>query len=227
MSNLLQKQGVKHEVLNAKQHEREAQIIVNAGRPGAVTIATNMAGRGTDIKLGEGVKELGGLHVICTEMHDSARIDRQLIGRCGRQGDPGTFRQYLALDDELLLAGLGPKKGHKLEDIGKDTEDGYDPMERLFKKAQHKVELTESLYVARTEVTQGQWVEVMGTNPSFHDTGGRYPAESVTWFEAVEFCNRLSEREATMKLLEQERAWRVRNGDELKTFLRRVFTYTT
>ena len=74
-----------------------------------VTVSTNMAGRGTDIKLGPGVEELGGLHVILTEMHDSARIDRQLAGRCGRQGDPGTFRQYLALDDELLL-GLGPEK---------------------------------------------------------------------------------------------------------------------
>ena len=72
-----------------------------------------MAGRGTDIKLGEGVAELGGLHVICTEMHDASRIDRQLIGRCGRQGDPGTFRQYLALDDDLLLAGLGPEKSRE------------------------------------------------------------------------------------------------------------------
>ena len=74
-----------------------------------MTVSTNMAGRGTDIKLGAGVAELGGLHVICTEMHDSARIDRQLIGRCGRQGDPGTYRQYLALDDDILLAGLGPE----------------------------------------------------------------------------------------------------------------------
>ncbi len=75
-----------------------------------MTVSTNMAGRGTDIKLGEGVAELGGLHVICTEMHDASRIDRQLIGRCGRQGDPGTFRQYLALDDDLLLTGLGPEE---------------------------------------------------------------------------------------------------------------------
>ena len=97
-------------MLNANHIEAEADIVARAGLPGKVTVSTNMAGRGTDIKLGEGVAELGGLHVICTEMHDASRIDRQLIGRCGRQGDPGTFRQYLALDDDLLLAGLGPKK---------------------------------------------------------------------------------------------------------------------
>ena len=81
-----------------------------------------MAGRGTDIKLGEGVAELGGLHVIFTEMHDAGRIDRQLIGRCGRQGDPGTFRQYLALDDDLLLAGLGPKKARQAEGAGREGD---------------------------------------------------------------------------------------------------------
>ncbi len=78
---------------------------------GKVTVATNMAGRGTDIRLGHGVPELGGLHVICTELHESQRIDRQLIGRCGRQGDPGTYRQFLSLDDEILLVGLRPQEG--------------------------------------------------------------------------------------------------------------------
>ena len=140
IAKMLTERGVEHKILNAHHVEVEADIVAAAGQLNKVTVSTNMAGRGTDIKLGEGVKELGGLHVICTEMHDSARIDRQLIGRCGRQGDPGTFRQYLALDDELLLAGLGPKKGHKLEEMGKDTEDGYDAFEKLFKKAQHKVE---------------------------------------------------------------------------------------
>jgi len=99
-----------------------------------------MAGRGTDIKLGEGVHELGGLHVICTEMHDAGRIDWQLRGRCARQGDPGTFRQYLALDDDLLLGGLGPKKAHKLEALGEESEASFDRLARLFRKAQHKVE---------------------------------------------------------------------------------------
>lgn len=102
LSNLLKKRGIPHDVLNAKQHEREADIILNAGQRGAVTIATNMAGRGTDIKLGEGVAELGGLAVIGTERHESRRIDNQLRGRSGRQGDPGYTQFYLALDDELM-----------------------------------------------------------------------------------------------------------------------------
>ena len=110
---MLEAKGIEHAVLNANHIEAEADIVARAGLPGKVTVSTNMAGRGTDIKLGDGIAELGGLHVICTEMHDASRIDRQLIGRCGRQGDPGTFRQFIALDDELLLGGLGPKKSRK------------------------------------------------------------------------------------------------------------------
>ncbi|QVK17699.1 preprotein translocase subunit SecA [Mycoplasmatota bacterium] len=102
ISNYLRKKGIKHNVLNAKNHEREAEIILQAGQKGAVTIATNMAGRGTDIKLGEGVIELGGLAVIGTERHESRRIDNQLRGRSGRQGDPGYSRFYLSLQDDLL-----------------------------------------------------------------------------------------------------------------------------
>ncbi len=102
LSSLLIKRGIKHDVLNAKQHEREAEIIANAGKKGAVTIATNMAGRGTDIKLGEGVVELGGLAVIGTERHESRRIDNQLRGRSGRQGDPGFSRFYLSAEDDLM-----------------------------------------------------------------------------------------------------------------------------
>ena len=102
LSRLLVEAGVPHEVLNAKNHYKEAQIIMNAGQRGAVTIATNMAGRGTDIKLGEGVRELGGLCVIGTERHESRRIDNQLRGRSGRQGDPGESQFYLSLEDELM-----------------------------------------------------------------------------------------------------------------------------
>lgn len=102
ISEYLRKRGIKHNVLNAKNHEREAEIIREAGQMGAVTIATNMAGRGTDIKLGPGVKELGGLAVIGTERHESRRIDNQLRGRSGRQGDPGYSRFYLSLEDDLL-----------------------------------------------------------------------------------------------------------------------------
>ncbi|MDP1808397.1 MAG: preprotein translocase subunit SecA [Actinomycetota bacterium] len=102
LSSMLKKRGVKHEVLNAKHHEREAEIISLAGQAGAVTIATNMAGRGTDIVLGEGVVDVGGLHVLGTERHESRRIDNQLRGRSGRQGDPGSSQFYLSLEDDLM-----------------------------------------------------------------------------------------------------------------------------
>jgi preprotein translocase subunit SecA len=99
-----------------------------------------MAGRGTDIRLGEGVTELGGLHVICTEMHDAARVDRQLIGRCGRQGDPGSYRQFLALDDDILIYGLGPKKALKLAETGKGSAGPFDELAPIFNKAQRRIE---------------------------------------------------------------------------------------
>ncbi|MDD5865176.1 MAG: preprotein translocase subunit SecA [bacterium] len=102
LSGLLKKAGLKHEVLNAKNHEREAEIIAHAGEKGAITLATNMAGRGTDIKLGEGVKELGGLCVIGTERHESRRIDNQLRGRAGRQGDPGMSQFFVSFEDDLM-----------------------------------------------------------------------------------------------------------------------------
>ncbi|MBW2560161.1 MAG: preprotein translocase subunit SecA [Deltaproteobacteria bacterium] len=102
LSRQLTKRGIKHNILNAKNHEKEAEIIVQAGQPGAVTISTNMAGRGTDIKLGEGVADLGGLHILGTERHESRRIDNQLRGRSGRQGDEGSSRFYLSLEDDLL-----------------------------------------------------------------------------------------------------------------------------
>ena len=102
LSKMLKKKGIPHEVLNAKHHEREAEIVALAGQRKAVTIATNMAGRGTDIVLGEGVKELGGLHIIGTERHESRRIDNQLRGRSGRQGDPGSSRFYVSLEDDLM-----------------------------------------------------------------------------------------------------------------------------
>ncbi len=102
LSNLLRREGIKHAVLNAKHHEKEAEIVAQAGQPGAVTLSTNMAGRGTDIVLGTGVAQLGGLHIIGTERHEARRIDNQLRGRSGRQGDPGSSRFYLSLEDDLL-----------------------------------------------------------------------------------------------------------------------------
>jgi preprotein translocase subunit SecA len=140
LSQMLNEKGIEHQVLNANHIEEEAEIVARAGLPGRVTVSTNMAGRGTDIRLGEGIAELGGLHVICTEMHDSARIDWQLRGRCGRQGDPGTHRQYLALDDELLESGFGPKKGEKYQEVGKQANGSLDSYYRTFKRAQKKVE---------------------------------------------------------------------------------------
>jgi preprotein translocase subunit SecA len=139
---LLNERGIEHAVLNARHIAKEAEIVSQAGQISKVTVATNMAGRGTDIRLGPGVHELGGLHVICTELHESQRIDRQLIGRCGRQGDPGTYRQFLALDDEILLVGFGPKKAEQLKSRGESSA-GSGPLagfESLFYSAQRKVE---------------------------------------------------------------------------------------
>ena len=139
LSSLLHEVGIEHQVLNANEVEREADIVVQAGEAGKVTVATNMAGRGTDIKLGDGVAEMGGLHVICTELHDSARIDRQLQGRCGRQGDPGTVRQYLALDDEILLTGFGPDKARKVEQLS-GSNGALDQHGTTLRRAQKQVE---------------------------------------------------------------------------------------
>jgi len=140
LSKLLEEKGIEHQVLNANHIEAEADIVVQAGLRGKVTVSTNMAGRGTDIKLGEGIAEQGGLHVICTEMHDASRIDRQLIGRCGRQGDPGSFRQYLALDDDLLLGGLGPDKSRRYKTLGEGSDENFDELRKIFTKSQRKVE---------------------------------------------------------------------------------------
>jgi preprotein translocase subunit SecA len=141
LSDLLNAAGIEHQVLNAHQVAAEAEIVERAGQQGKVTVATNMAGRGTDIRLGEGVRELGGLYVICTELHDSARIDRQLIGRCGRQGDPGTYQQFLALDDEILVNGFGPDKAERLKRVGRPGRDDR-RLGAIFRRAQRRVERT-------------------------------------------------------------------------------------
>ncbi|MCI2751770.1 preprotein translocase subunit SecA [Staphylococcus lugdunensis] len=142
ISALLKKRGVRHDVLNAKNHEREADIVAKAGQKGAVTIATNMAGRGTDIKLGEGVEELGGLAVIGTERHESRRIDDQLRGRSGRQGDRGDSRFYLSLQDELMIR-FGSERLQKM--MGRLGMDDSTPIEsrmvsRAVESAQKRVE---------------------------------------------------------------------------------------
>lgn len=142
ISEYLKKFGVPHNVLNAKNHEREADIILNAGQKGAVTIATNMAGRGTDIKLGEGVKELGGLAVIGTERHESRRIDNQLRGRAGRQGDPGVTQFYLSLEDELMRRFGSDKMKATMERFGMDDSTPIQSrmVSRSVESAQKRVE---------------------------------------------------------------------------------------
>jgi preprotein translocase subunit SecA len=164
--------GIEFSILHARHLEAEAKIVAEAGQRGRVTIATNMAGRGTDIALGEGVPELGGLHVICTELHDSARIDRQLIGRCARQGDPGSFVCMLSWEDDVLKTGFG-------DDVAKGLQRSLDDISarssvKLFKKAQRKVEGKHAhgrklllYYVKRRTELQKR----MGLNP-YLDTPG-------------------------------------------------------
>ncbi len=139
LASMLRQQGMKVQILNANEIEREAEIVALAGEQGQITVATNMAGRGTDVKLRDEVRAIGGMMVICTELHDAARIDRQLIGRCGRQGDPGTYRQYLAMDDDILRNGFGLKPSEKYKLMGEQGRYS-DSMASLFRKAQRKVE---------------------------------------------------------------------------------------
>ncbi|MEW6443586.1 MAG: preprotein translocase subunit SecA [bacterium] len=142
LSKMLKKKGVPHEVLNAKQHEKEAHIISKAGQPGAVTISTNMAGRGTDIVLGPGVAQQGGLHVMGTERHESRRIDNQLRGRSGRQGDPGSSRFYLSLEDDLMRIFGSDRLGGIMERLGMQRGEAIEHrlVSRAIENAQKKVE---------------------------------------------------------------------------------------
>jgi preprotein translocase subunit SecA len=140
LSNLLTERGIEHQALNAKNHAIEAQIVALAGQAGKVTVATNMAGRGTDIKLGEGVAQLGGLHVIGTERHESLRIDRQLVGRSARQGDPGHAQFFVSLNDEIIEA-FGEKPAKRLRNRLAGRGEMTSPrMRRLFQRAQAKKE---------------------------------------------------------------------------------------
>ena len=142
LSAILKKHGVEHNVLNAKYHEKEAEIIKDAGQQGAVTIATNMAGRGTDIQLGDGVQELGGLYILGTERHESRRIDNQLRGRAGRQGDPGRSKFYLSLEDDLLRLFASDNIASIMDRLGMDENDPIEHklITRSIERAQKKVE---------------------------------------------------------------------------------------
>ncbi|PIZ00386.1 preprotein translocase subunit SecA [bacterium (Candidatus Howlettbacteria) CG_4_10_14_0_8_um_filter_40_9] len=142
LSGMLKREGIKHEVLNAKNHEKEAAIISEAGEKGAVTVATNMAGRGTDIVLGDGVKEIGGLLVIGTERHESRRIDNQLRGRTGRQGDPGSSQFYVSLDDDLMRIFGSERVGGLMEKLGlpEDQAIEHSLISKSLESAQTRVE---------------------------------------------------------------------------------------
>lgn len=142
LSAILKKNGILHNVLNAKFHEKEAEIIANAGQKGAVTIATNMAGRGTDIKLGEGVPELGGLFIVGTERHESRRIDNQLRGRSGRQGDPGASRFFLSLEDDLLRLFAADRISGMMDKLGMEEDEPIEHklITNSIEHAQKKVE---------------------------------------------------------------------------------------
>ncbi|MDU2063545.1 MAG: preprotein translocase subunit SecA [Sporomusaceae bacterium] len=142
LSDMLKKEGIPHNVLNAKFHEQEAQIVAQAGQMGAVTIATNMAGRGTDIVLGEGVPEVGGLHIVGTERHESRRIDNQLRGRAGRQGDPGSSRFYLSLEDDLMRLFGSDNIAGIMEKLGMEEDEPIEHplITRSIEQAQKKVE---------------------------------------------------------------------------------------
>ena len=142
LSRMLKRRGLPHHVLNAKHHEKEAEIIKDAGQRGAITVATNMAGRGVDIKLGEGVAELGGLHVIGAQRHESRRIDDQLRGRAGRQGDPGSSQFYLSLEDELLRLFGGDRLGALMDRLGLKEGEAitHELLTRAIRRAQKRVE---------------------------------------------------------------------------------------
>jgi preprotein translocase subunit SecA len=168
LSNLLSAGGIEHQILNAKNHEIEAQIVAQAGQKGRVTVATNMAGRGTDIKLGEGVAELGGLHVIGTERHESRRIDRQLAGRCARQGDPGLAQFFVSLEDEIVEA-FGEKPAARLRRRQKGRGELTSTYWRgVMQKAQHKKErqhFRDRKLLMHYEKQRAEMRKNMGLNP--------------------------------------------------------------
>ena len=168
LSALLEAQGIEHQILNAKNHEIEAQIVSQAGQKSRVTVATNMAGRGTDIKLGDGVAELGGLHVIGTERHEARRIDRQLSGRCARQGDPGVSQFFICLDDEIVEA-FGEKPAARIRKrLGGTGELTSVRMRRFFVAAQRKKErqhFRDRKLLMHYEKQRAEMRKNMGLNP--------------------------------------------------------------
>ena len=197
LSRMLKRAGITHNVLNAKQHQREAEIVAHAGLPGAVTIATNMAGRGTDIKLGPGVADAGGLHIVGTERHEARRIDRQLRGRSGRQGDPGSSQFYLSLEDDLMrlfgsdrIAGIMQRLGLKEGDVIQ-----HSMITRSVERAQKKVE--ENNFAIRKRLLEydnvmNQQREVIYSRRRHALLGERLREDILEMMD--EFCEKLVEK---------------------------------
>ncbi|MCS7271281.1 MAG: preprotein translocase subunit SecA, partial [Gemmataceae bacterium] len=167
LSARLSAAGIAHQVLNAEQNQREAEIVALAGQPGTVTVATNMAGRGTDIKLGPGVAAKGGLHVIATERHEAERIDRQLVGRAGRQGDPGSAQFFLSLEDKIL-EGLGPHRQRRLQELGRSGQHrNWNSFLPLFRKAQRQIEkrhYRQRLDLKNYDKNRQEWLKDIGAD---------------------------------------------------------------
>jgi preprotein translocase subunit SecA len=188
LSRMLKRKGIPHNVLNAKQHQREAEIVAHAGEVGAVTIATNMAGRGTDIKLGNGVRERNGLFILGTERHESRRIDRQLRGRSGRQGDPGTTKFFISLEDDLMRLFGSDRISSVMGRIGiKEGEVIQHPMiTKSVERAQKKVE--ENNFAIRKRLleyddTMNQQREVIYTRRQRALSGDRLKSEIFDYLE--------------------------------------------
>jgi len=196
LSGFLQEKSIPHELLNAKNHEREANIIARAGERGALTIATNMAGRGTDIILGPGVAELGGLHVVGTERHEARRIDNQLRGRAGRQGDPGSSQFFLSLEDDLMRIFAKDWVGNMLKTLGMEEDEAIQSttVSRMIERVQRKMEahnfdIRKNL-LEYDYVNNEQRKEIYGWRQSILE--GADQGERILWF-VEETCKRLAD----------------------------------
>ena len=223
ISGKLDRRGIEHVVLNAKQHEREASIVEDAGQPGVVTIATNMAGRGTDITLGKGVKEAGGLHIIGTERHESRRVDNQLRGRSGRQGDPGSSQFFLSLEDDLMRIFAPEWVGNFLQKMGmKDGEAIAHPMvSKAITRAQKKVEnrnfeIRKNL-LEYDEVMDIQRKEVYGLRASLLDKDDEHQVEVIDAFIEDVIARQ------TELVFDSEGPMNAERAEELATWFRRHF----
>jgi len=222
LSRMLKRKGVKHNVLNAKYHQQEAEIIANAGRAGAVTIATNMAGRGTDIKLGQGVRETGGLHIVGTGRHEARRIDLQLKGRSGRQGDPGSSKFFLSLEDDIMRLFGSERIAGVMDRLGaKDGEVIQHPLiTKQIEKAQKKVEghnFSIRKHLLEYDNVMNQQREVIYDRRS-HALQGKNMQEDITEMQE-DFINEKVETYTDPKTYAEEWDWAGLKQDFMRVML--------